>query len=114
MGVQVDQSVVAQGLLFDAVWQIVNPRQDPYNHGWYTVVGSDPVGMPTVVDDWTGVGFQWGTNFAVWTQWNHYADAVAQVRGPDQISGVFYAQGTINVEGSNLFATASPSWYKVR
>jgi hypothetical protein len=63
---------------------------------------------------WTGVGFQWGTNFAIWHWWSHYADAVAQVYGPDQISGVFYAQGTINVEGSNLFADASPSWYKVR
>lgn len=114
MGVQVDQSVVAEGLLFDAVWQLVNPRQDPYNHSWYTLVDSDIMSMPTVDTDWTGVGFQWGTNFAIWHWWNQYDDAVAQVSGPDRDSGVFYAQGTINVEGSNLFAAASPSWYKVR
>jgi hypothetical protein len=114
MGIQVDQSVVAEGLLFDAVWQLVNPRQDPYSHAWFTAAGSDGLAMPTVDNDWMGVNFQWGTNFAVWVSWNQYADAVVQVRGEDRISGVFYSQGTISVEGSNLFAAAAPFWYKVR
>jgi hypothetical protein len=114
MGVQVDQSVIAQGLLFDAVWQLVNPRQDPYSHAWFTITNSNVLSIPTVDNDWTGVSFQWGTNFAIWDSWNQYADAVVQVDGEDRISGVFYAQGTISVEGSNLFAAAGPAWYKVR
>jgi hypothetical protein len=114
MGVQVDQSVVAEGLLFDAVYQLVNPRQDPYNHAWYTVSDSNLMSMPTVDNDWTAGSFNWGTNFAIWFWWSHYADAVSQLYGPDRLDGVFYAQGTISVEGSNLFSAAAPFWYKVR
>jgi hypothetical protein len=113
MGVQVDESVVTQGLLYDMVWQLVNPRQDPYNYAWYTLLDSNVVAMPTVDNGWMGVPFQW-TNFASWLSWGQYVSAVSQVYGPDQISGVFYAQGTINVEGSDLFAAASPFWYQVR
>ena len=113
LDVQVDSSVLAAGLLFDVVWQIVNPRQDPYNHAWWTLIGSEIVGMPTVDTDWNGVGFQW-TNFAVWHWWSHYADAVSQVRGPDKLAGVFYVQGTINVQGSSLFGRSNQFWFKVR
>lgn len=113
MGVQVDQSVLDDGLLYDAVWQLVNPRQDPNNHAWYTLVDSSVISMPTIDTDWTGVHFL-STNFATWHWWSHYSDAVSQVYGPDHINGVFYAQGTISVEGSDLFASAAPSWYKVR
>jgi hypothetical protein len=113
MGIQVDQSVIDAGLPFDVVFQLVNPRQDFYNHLWYTVVGSNLIPMPTVDTDWTGATFQWGTNFAVWHWWTHYADAVAQVYGPDQLNGLFFAQGTIQVEGTSWFAAANPFWYTV-
>jgi hypothetical protein len=114
MGVQVDQSIIDEGLLFDAVFQLVNPRQDLYSHAWWIPEDSFPMPMPTIDVDWTAGTFAWGTNFGIWEWWSQYADAVAQVRGPDQVNGVFYAQGTISVEGSNLFAAAAPSWYKVR
>jgi hypothetical protein len=41
LDVQVDSSVLAAGLSYDVVWQIVNPRQDPYSHGWFTVFDSE-------------------------------------------------------------------------
>jgi hypothetical protein len=114
MGIQVDQSVIDAGLPFDVVFQLVNPRQDVYNHAWYTVLaGLSLVPMPTVDTDWTGVNFQWGTNFAVWHWWPNYSDAVAQIYGPDQLSGVFFAQGTMQVEGTAWFAAASPFWYTI-
>lgn len=113
LDVQVDSSVLASGLLYDVVWQIVNPRQSPYSHAWWTPIGGSPVSMPTVDADWNGVPFQW-TNFAVWMWWTRYSDAVSQVRGPDSVSGVFYVQGTVNVQGSSLFANSNQFWFKVR
>jgi hypothetical protein len=113
LDVQVDSSIVAAGLLYDVVWQIVNPRQDPNNHAWWTLVGNEIVGTPTVDADWNGVAFQW-TNFAVWDTWSHYSDAVRQVQGPDKFAGIFYVQGTINVQGSSLFGHSNQFWFKVR
>jgi hypothetical protein len=113
LDVQVDNSVVEAGLLYDVVWQIVNPRQDPYSHAWFTVF--DDVGglMPTVDADWNGLPFRW-TNFRVWVWWDHYADAVTHVRGQDKVAGVFYVQGTINVHESSLFNRSSQFWFKVQ
>lgn len=113
LDVQVDSSLVSSGLLYDVVWQLVNPRQDPFNHAWWTVIAGNIVGVPTLDFDWTGVAFQW-TNFAVWLSWSRYSDAVSQVHGPDKSSGVFYVQGTINVEGSSLFGNSGQFWFKVR
>jgi hypothetical protein len=113
LDVQVDSSVLSAGLLYDAVWQIVNPRQDPYSHAWWTPIGSTPVSMPTVDADWNSVPFQW-TNFGVWYWWSHYSDAVSQIAGPDKLAGVFYVQGTVNVQGSSLFARSNQFWFKVR
>ena len=113
LDVQVDSSLVSAGLLYDVVWQIVNPRQDPYNHAWWTPIAGNIVDIPTVDRDWTSVAFQW-TNFAVWVSWAQYADAVSQVRGPDKSAGIFYVQGTINVQGSSLFGRSGQFWFKVR
>jgi hypothetical protein len=112
--VQVDSSIVQAGLLFDIVWQIVNPRQDPNNHAWWALIAGNVFHIPTIDVDWNGVQFQWGTNFAVWHWWTRYADAVSQVRGPDALSGVFYVQGTVSIQGSNLFARSGQFWFKVR
>jgi hypothetical protein len=114
MEIQVDNSVIAEGLLFDAIWQIVNPRQDPYNYAWWTYDGSNVLPMPTVDVDWLGVNFQWGTDFFVWHWWSHYADAVSQIGGGLALQGVYYVQGTVSVEGSSLFANSGQSWFKVR
>ena len=113
LDVQVDSSVVSSGLLYDAVWQIVNPRQDPYSHAWWTLLGSEVEGIPTVDADWNSVPFQW-TNFAVWMSWSRYSDAVSHVHGPDKFAGVFFVQGTINVQGSSLFGHSNQFWFKVR
>lgn len=113
MDVQADSSLIQAGLLFDAVFQIVNPRQDPHNHAWYTISGLSDVSMPTIDRDWKGVAFQW-TNFIIWYQWAQYSDAVSQIRGPDQINGIFYVQGTISVQGSDLFARSGEFTFKVR
>jgi hypothetical protein len=113
LDVQVDSSVVSAGLLYDFVWQIVNPRQDPSSHAWWTLIGNNIVSMPTVDTDWTGAAIQW-TNFAAWCWWSRYSEAVNEVRGPDKLAGVFYVQGTINVQGSSLFGRSNQFWFKVR
>ncbi len=112
LNVQVDSSVVNAGLLFDALFQIVNPQQDPYAGAWWSYDGSNVLAMDSVDTAWNGVGFQW-TNFAVWHWWNHYSDAVSQIGGPS-ITGVYFVQGSISVEGSDLFAASGPSWFKTR
>lgn len=114
LDVQVDSSIVQAGLLFDATFEIVNPRNDPYSPSWYTVIGGDSFEMPSVVWQWDSVSFQWGTNFAVWWWFNHYSDAVSQIYGGEKLQGIFNAQGTINIQGSDLFAVSSQFWYKVR
>lgn len=113
LNVQADSSVITEGLLFDAIFQIVNPQQDPYVGAWWTYTGSNVLAMNSVDFSWNGVNFQWGTNFAIWFSWAHYSDAVSQIGGPS-ITGVYYVQGSISVEGSDLFAASSPFWFKTR
>ncbi len=112
--VQVDNSVIEEGLVFDAIFEIVNPRQDPYTTSWYSDMDGTGLLMPSVVWEWDSVAFQWGTNFAVWWWFNHYSDAVSQILGGEQLQGIFYAQGTVSIEGSDLFAVSDKFWYKVR
>ena len=113
MTVQADSSLVNQGLLFDAVFQIINPQQDPYVGSWWTYDGSDVLPMNSVDVHWDGVNFQWGTNFAIWWHWDHYSDAVSQIGGPT-IRGLYYVQGSVNVEGSDIFGVSEPFWFKAR
>ena len=113
LDIQVDSSVVAAGLLYDVVWQIVNPRQDPSSHAWWTYSGQ-VMSSPTVDIDWKGVAFNWGPVFWVFCSWNQYADAVRHIQGPDARQGVFYVQGTMSIQGSSLFARSGQFWFKVR
>jgi len=113
LNVQGDNSVIEEGLLFDALFQIVNPQMDPYQGAWWTFDGSDVLSMNSVDTPWDGVNFEWGTNFAVWLSWSQYSDAVSQIGGLS-IAGVFYVQGSISVEGSDLFAASSPFSFKTR
>jgi len=115
LNVQADSSVVQEGLLFDALFQIVNPQQDPYRGAWWSFDGEDVFAMNSVDTPWNGVAFQWGTSFVIWTWWSQYLDAVSQLGGPVSVkTGVFYVQGSVNVEGSDLFAASSPFWFKTR
>lgn len=114
LNIQADSSLVNEGLLFDALFQIVNPQQDPYAGAWWTYDGNNVMSMPTVDNMWSGASFQWGTNFAIWFSWPQYSNAVAQIGGLS-IQGLFYVQGSVNVEGSDLFANSpGPFWFKVR
>jgi hypothetical protein len=113
MQIQADSSIVNNGLLFDASAQIVNPRQDPTLDGWWTIAGNSVFSMPTVDLAWESIDFKWGTNFAIWWWWNQYADAVSQVHGPT-IEGVYCVQGTVNVEGTDLFSNSGQFWFKTR
>jgi hypothetical protein len=113
LNIQADSSLVSEGLLFDAVFQIVNPQQDPYGRAWWTYTGSDILSMPSVDVDWDAISFQWGTNFAIWWSWPQYANAVSQIGGYS-IRGVFYVQGSVSVEGSDLFANSGQFWFKTR
>jgi hypothetical protein len=113
LDIQVDSSVVTSGLLADVVWQIVNPRQDPNSHAWWTYDGG-VISCPTVDVDWKGMAFNWGPVFWVFCSWSHYADAVSHIQGPDAREGVFYVQGTISIQGSSLFAKSDKFWFKIR
>ena len=114
LDVQVDNSVVQAGLVFDATFQINNPRDDPHSTSWYTILDGDAYGMTSVVWVWNSVSFQWGTNFAIWWWFNHYSDAVGHISGGEKLQGIFYAQGAVNIQNSDLFAASSQFWYKVR
>ena len=115
LDVQVDSSVIQEGLVFDATFEIANPRDDPYTTSWFTITDNgDVLDMTSVVWQWSSVSFQWGTNFAVWWHFDHYSDAVSQISGGEKLQGIFNAQGTINIQGSDLFAASGQFWYKVR
>jgi hypothetical protein len=116
LDIQVDNSVVQDGLVFDANFQIKNPCDDPYSgSSWFTVLSDgDGVGVTSVVWTWTPVSFKWGTNFSFWVFFDHYSDAVSHISGAAQLQGIFYAEGTINIQNSDLFATSPIFWYKVR
>jgi len=110
--VQVSSDVVAAGLRFDAVFQMVNPRQDPYRGSWFSVTSSGVLDMPTRDFHWNNVPFQW-TYFAASVSWGQYADAVSQINGGEKLKGLFLVRGTIDVIGTNLLAHSDESWYKV-
>ena len=112
LNIEADSSVVSAGLRFDAVFQIVGPQEDAQGYVWWTIVSGDVTQSPSRDVHWDNVGFQWGTNFAIWWHWNQYYDAIAHVGNAKQ--GVFYVQGTVNVRGSDLFAASDRFWFKVR
>lgn len=112
LNVQADSSVVSEGLLFDAVFQIVGPQQDLTGFPWWIISNGDVWPSPTRDARWNGISFQWGTNFAIWWFWNQYLDAIQHVGNAKQ--GVFFVQGTVNVQGSDLFAASERFWFKVR
>lgn len=111
MGIQIDQSVIDNGWPLNATYQVVNPRQDPYNHAWYTVSNGNVIAMPTIDNDWEFNPP--GTNIAAWLWWSQYADFRAQVDGPDSDEGIFYAQGTVSVQATDSFASPGPFWFRV-
>lgn len=110
--VQVSSDLVKAGLSYDAVFQMVNPRQDPYRGSWFTYTGNSVLDMTTRDRHWNGIRFQW-TDFAAWVSWGQYADAVSQILGGEKLQGLFIVRGTIDVVGSSLFAHSDGSWYKV-
>jgi hypothetical protein len=112
LNIQADGSLVREGLLFDAVFQILGPQQDAHGYPWWTIVNGDVVTSPSRDALWNGISFQWGTSFAIWWSWSQYLDAVIHI-GNAKL-GVFYAQGTVSVQGSNLFANSGQFWFKVR
>lgn len=111
--IQADSSLVSNKMLFDAVVQIVGPQQDLTQFPWW-IIDSDGNVEPSPTRDstWTNQSFQWGTDFAFFVFWNSYFDAIAHVGNAKQ--GVFYVQGTVNVQGSDLFAASDRFWFKAR
>jgi hypothetical protein len=85
--IQADSSLVSKKMLFD-----VQPS-------------------PARDSTWTNQTFQF-TDFAFFVFWNSYFDAIAHVGNAKQ--GVFFVQGTVNVQGSDLFVASDCFWFKVR
>jgi hypothetical protein len=110
--VQADSSLVSKKVLFDAVVQIVGPQQDLTQFPWWIIDSNGDVQpSPTRDSTWTNRSFQF-TDFAFSVFWNSYFDAIAHVGNAKQ--GVFFVQGTVNVQGSELFAASGRFWFKVR
>ena len=113
--IQADSSLISEGLLFDAVFQILGPQHDVYGYPWFTFVNGDIPNAeicPSRDVHWNDISFQWGTNFAIWHWWSQYYDAISDIVNAKQ--GVFFVRGTVNVQGSNLFANSGQFWFKVR
>ena len=110
--IQADSSLVTKKFLFEAVVQIVGPQQDlDGGFPWWIISNGDVLPSPTRDSTWTNQSFQF-TDFAFFVFWNSYHDAIAHVGNAKQ--GVFYVQGTVNVQGSPLFAASDRFWFKVR
>ena len=110
--IQADSSLVTKKMLFEAVVQIVGPQQDLTGFPWWIIDSNGHVQpSPTRDSTWTNQSFQF-TDFAFSVFWNSYLDAIAHVGNAKQ--GVFYVQGTVNVQGSALFAASDRFWFKVR
>ena len=106
--------LVQKRLLYDLVWQMVNPRDDPFGTVWYS--DSTTVFKYHTID-WHSRDnlFQW-QSFGHWAAWDHYSDAVSHVLGPSKHAGVFSVRGSIEVAGTDLFDMTTPFAfnYKVR
>src|SRR5919202_1118654 len=112
MGVNVSSDVIEAGLRFDAIFQMVNPRDDPYDTSWFVVLADDFSTNVTTIDSLWSSPFLWGTDFAIYFHWNRYLDAVNHILGGDKDKGIFFVRGTISVQGSDLFAHSLEFWYK--
>jgi hypothetical protein len=112
LNIQADGSLIDERHRFDAVFQIVGPQQDAFGFAWWTLVGGEVTMSPTRDSHWKNVGFDWGTNFAIWWFWPQYLNAIQHV-GNAKL-GVFYVQGTVSVQQSDLFAASDRFWFKVR
>jgi hypothetical protein len=115
MNVRVSDDIIAAGLRFDAVFQMVTPRNDPYGPAWYTVFSTGESDTIVTLDwRWDDLSFTWGTDFGLWVYWDHYSDAISHVRGGEKDRGIFFVRGTVDIRGSDLFAHSPEFWYKVR
>jgi len=115
MGIRVSNDIISAGLRFNAVFQMVTPRNDPQGPAWFFIYsGGDSEILNTLDWRWDDVTFDWGTDIAIWFYWDHYSDAVSQVRGGEKDKGIFFVRGTIDIQGSDLFAHSPEFWYKVR
>ncbi len=112
LNVHADAGVVAKAPLFDAVFQIVGPQQDLTGYPWWIIQSGDVLASPTRDATWNDISFQWGTDFGIWWFWDSYYEAIQHVGNAKQ--GVFYVQGTVNVQGTDLFAASDRFWFKVR
>jgi hypothetical protein len=112
LNIEADASIVRDRQLFDAVFQIAGPQQDVHGFAWWTISGGEVIACPTRDARWNNIGFDWGTNFAIWWFWPRYRDAVLHI-GNAKL-GVFYVQGHVSVQGSDLFAYSERFWFRVR
>lgn len=113
--VSASADLVIEHRRYDLVWQMVNPRDDPYETQWYSIMAGGPIGYYTI--DWHSRNnlFEFRL-FGHYVSWAHYSDAVSHVQGPSRHSGVFTVGGSIEVVGSDEFDLTPPFAfnYKVR
>jgi hypothetical protein len=112
--VQMSSDIMQAGLRSNTVFQMVNPRMDPYRGSWWHYDSSVGVIEHETRDaHWKNVPFSF-TYFARSWSYSQYLDAVAQINGSEKLEGIFFVRGTIDVIGSDLFAHSGEFWYKVR
>jgi hypothetical protein len=102
-------SLVTEGRMYELVFQMVNPRDDPSATRWYVQVGNDFIGQSTLDFHKSYQRFKW-SSFYSWIGWNHYVDAIygKGILGPGRTRGVFSVRGSISVYGQGRFDITEP------
>jgi hypothetical protein len=113
MDVAATSSLTQIGLLYDAVLQVGNPREcfaSP--HTWFRT--RPWRGWTTVDRVYKDIPLQWAT-FLVGTSWVRFENVTERYEGlsSNKNSGIFYARGSVNIQGTNLFDVSEAIPFKV-
>lgn len=113
MEVTASPDLISGGFIYDAIFQMVNPQDDPYEKIWYSRMSDSLYKFQTIDWFYTNVRFKY-ENFGVWFPFSSYSRAVAHVRGPSRLNGVFSVRGSISVHQSDLFDLTAPFGYNYK
>jgi hypothetical protein len=122
MEVAVTSSLTQIGLLYDALLQVVNPRDSGGTHNWALGEGENVwefssgglYAVTTIDRYYTDIPLS-EPNFLVGTSWVRFDRVTDPMFGPyaDKNSGIFFARGSVNVQGADLFAVSQEFPFKV-
>jgi hypothetical protein len=113
MDVAVTSSLTQIGLLYDAYLQVVNPRLSAIGFDWlYT--GAAAIRVTSVDRNYEDIPLS-EPNFLVGTSWRHFDRVTDGMGGSYALrnSGIFFARGSVNIQGTDLFDVSEEIPFKV-